>query len=536
MSPTEFTISTPDWKSLQGTTLEGGYELKEILEAEENAASFRVRVLGDYSQRAFASFYRAAAEELHQQVVIWDTLRQVTSANLSVPLGAGAISVGDVPVEYAVLPVPDETLGGVLRERPLTEEEAREMMFSVVGALEILHANGFAHGRVSPEEVLAVGDSIQLSTAGVRRLNSLPLVSTGAGKYLAPESVVQNVTAGADVWCLGATLFEALRGKPYTASLDLEAEGLPPAFARVAAGCLQNDPQTRCTLGQIRELYEGKALPPPVPIAVVETSAASMGEPAIEQADLPQPEVNGLSKQTVQPESEASSADAAADPGPVVASAILPDEADAQPNLAQTTILPPAASAPETPILISRPARGSLTSDVAAVDDRERPRRLWLYSGIAVLALLAIVLIARGRHEVKPNTVPAAKAQSEWPTRTLTPDTQPAKTTAQPASASTPTGTRKEAAPAKTSRANPNEDVWRVVLYTYGRQQDAEKKAQALNQKHPGLGVEVFAPKGTSPYLVVAGGKMTREEAIRMRKTALRMGMPRDAYIQNYNQ
>jgi hypothetical protein len=79
--------------------------------------------------------------------------------------------------------------------------------------------------------------------------------------------------------------------------------------------------------------------------------------------------------------------------------------------------------------------------------------------------------------------------------------------------------------------------IWRVVLYTYARESDAHKKADSLNQKHTGLKAEVFSPNGAQPpYLVVVGGKLTRDEALRMRQTALHMGMPHDSYIQNYKQ
>jgi hypothetical protein len=79
--------------------------------------------------------------------------------------------------------------------------------------------------------------------------------------------------------------------------------------------------------------------------------------------------------------------------------------------------------------------------------------------------------------------------------------------------------------------------IWRVILYTYAREADAQNKAEALNQKHDGLGAEVFSPsRNGGPYLVVAGGKMTRDEAVQTRRTVLRMGgMPHDTYIENFD-
>ena len=80
-----------------------------------------------------------------------------------------------------------------------------------------------------------------------------------------------------------------------------------------------------------------------------------------------------------------------------------------------------------------------------------------------------------------------------------------------------------------------NGAVWRLVLYTYGSEAAAQKMAESINQKHPGLSAEVFSPKGSGPYLVVAGGRMTRDAAARLRQSVGHLGMPRDAYIQNYD-
>jgi hypothetical protein len=57
-----------------------------------------------------------------------------------------------------------------------------------------------------------------------------------------------------------------------------------------------------------------------------------------------------------------------------------------------------------------------------------------------------------------------------------------------------------------------------------------------INQKHAQLKAEAFSADGSSgPYLVVVGGGMTRDGAKRFRQEAVRAGMPRDSYFQNFN-
>jgi hypothetical protein len=90
--------------------------------------------------------------------------------------------------------------------------------------------------------------------------------------------------------------------------------------------------------------------------------------------------------------------------------------------------------------------------------------------------------------------------------------------------------------PANNTASGVNGSIWRVVLYTYNREGDAQKMAQSINQKHAGLGAEVFSPKGagSSPFLVVIGGQMNRDEAAKLRRRAVGLGMPHDCYIQNF--
>ena len=112
-----------------------------------------------------------------------------------------------------------------------------------------------------------------MTTVGVRRINSLPPVNVPPGKYLAPESVEQNTTAAADVWCLGATLLETLTRVAYASEMDLGGMQLSAGFRRVIESCLEADPQTRCGLTDVSQLYRQAPLRPrraqPTPAATL---------------------------------------------------------------------------------------------------------------------------------------------------------------------------------------------------------------------------------------------------------------------------
>jgi hypothetical protein len=78
--------------------------------------------------------------------------------------------------------------------------------------------------------------------------------------------------------------------------------------------------------------------------------------------------------------------------------------------------------------------------------------------------------------------------------------------------------------------------AWRVIAFTYRSRDAAEKKTRLLNELHPGLKAAVFSPAGQRGYYLVSlGGRMTRDDAIRLQRSARGQGLPRDVYVQNYS-
>jgi hypothetical protein len=72
-------------------------------------------------------------------------------------------------------------------------------------------------------------------------------------------------------------------------------------------------------------------------------------------------------------------------------------------------------------------------------------------------------------------------------------------------------------------------------VYTYNRREDAEGMAQEINRRHPQLKAAAYTPSGNAPFLVVLGGATDRDSANRMRQLAVRSGMPKDTYTQNFS-
>ena len=119
-------------------------------------------------------------------------------------------------------------------------------------------------------------------------------------------------------------------------------------------------------------------------------------------------------------------------------------------------------------------------------------------------------------------------------------------THAQEASKPTPQATRNapagRSAPATPAKPLPTPksdamtagEQWRVIAYTYNRQEQAQHKAEEIAGKHPELGAQVFSPSGHAPYLVAIGGPLSRDAALALVKKARSQGLPSDTYAQNY--
>ena len=127
---------------------------------------------------------------------------------------------------YYVMPyVEGESLRARLeRERQLPVEDAVRLAREVADALAYAHARGVVHRDIKPENILLqnghalvadFGIALAVEQAGGARLTQTGL-SLGTPQYMAPEQAMgeRSVDARADVYALGAVLYEMLAGEP----------------------------------------------------------------------------------------------------------------------------------------------------------------------------------------------------------------------------------------------------------------------------------------------------------------------------------
>lgn len=263
----------------EGKVVEGKYPLLELLGSSARGPVFRTELkTANASQRAAIKLIPVTPESVESQLSVLGSAIELSHPNLIKIFDAGQCQIKGGLAIFVVMEYADENLAQVLPSRALTASEAGQMLPPLVEGLSYLHRKGFVHGRIQPSNIMAVGETLKLSTDCVQKVGDT-VTQPEAGKpgYAAPEGP-KNIPAS-DVWSLGATLVAALatesRGQASEQQLTLVPISIPEPFRRIARECLRANPSDRCTLEQI----ENWMAPNPVSTPTAVKSDVPQGVP-----------------------------------------------------------------------------------------------------------------------------------------------------------------------------------------------------------------------------------------------------------------
>jgi TonB family protein len=288
------------WKQWEGFAVEGKFQLHRFLGGSERCAVFlterhdRQRLV-----KAAIKLVLTAPEIADLQVSRWQQAAELSHPHLIPLYEMGRSEVVDVTFAYVVMECAEENLAQVLPGRPLSADEARAMLDSVVDVLGYLHRRGFVHGHIKPANIMASGEELKVSSDGLYRAGESLDDRGNEALYAAPEntrgklSIPQPMSPASDVWSLGMTLAETLtQNLPELRTAERKDPLLPQSlkepFLEIASHCLRRSPQDRWTVAQIAARLQGTVAILPVPTAPLETPPAQAIAPK-PIARLPKP-------------------------------------------------------------------------------------------------------------------------------------------------------------------------------------------------------------------------------------------------------
>jgi len=214
--------------------------------------------------------------------------REVSAAQaVNAVYAAPVVAAGpdDDPPWLATAFVPAPSLQDVVTAAgPLPEEAVRRLAAGLAEGLRAVHASGLVHRDLKPGNVLLATDGPRVIDFGIARvLDGTRLTATdnliGTPSYMSPEQARgDSVEPPSDVFSLGGVVYYAATGHaPFGGGIpaallyrivfdEPDLDPVPPPLRSLVAACLDKNPATRPTPGQL-----ATALMPAMPVGSLAT-------------------------------------------------------------------------------------------------------------------------------------------------------------------------------------------------------------------------------------------------------------------------
>lgn len=301
------------WTQWQGQVINGSIPLGRVVGSSDHSGVFATRFAAPGSPELAVKLVPADRALTGSLLPRWKRAGGIHHPHLIRLLQWGGCRLGGMPFLYIVMEYAEQTLAQVLQHRALDEDEARKVLQPTLDALAFLHGQQLVHSRLTPSNILVVGDELKLASDTICRIGDAPIRHGSATPGEPPQAPGGSTSAAGDVWALGACLYEALTRRPpvgpgeTAATVVLPAE-FPPAYRDIVSRCLSPSPESRPSAAELASRVHGSTAAPSSQPALP-GAAASVSPPAVpdtERAPAAPAGVAGAAAERRQPASSES--------------------------------------------------------------------------------------------------------------------------------------------------------------------------------------------------------------------------------------
>ncbi|MCU1225613.1 MAG: sporulation protein [Edaphobacter sp.] len=250
------------WNDYEGRTIAEAYPLEKLLSPEGRSAYFSTS--NGTGTPAVIRLIEAHFDEA-EILARWRMVSGIKQDNLVTMRKCGQTTLDGASVVYAVMEPTEANLAEILRNRPLTVDETRQLATSLVAALQALHDRNLIHEHIEPANVLAAGEVIKLRSDCIRE---------------APEGQEGATLKARDVHDLAIVLLQALtRQRTFQAT----AAPLAAPFDQI----VRNGLNGTWGLSQIAAAVAPPVAPRPQPQPPVKPAAVAASPTPAAKAPIP---------------------------------------------------------------------------------------------------------------------------------------------------------------------------------------------------------------------------------------------------------
>lgn len=278
----------------------GNFRLRRYLGGSDHSAVFLTDIGVGQIRPPAIKLTAADPANSDIQLARWKAAAKLGHPNLLQIFDSGRCQLNGEELLFVVTENADETLAEILRDRCLTPDEAGQMLKPALEALSYLHDNGYSAGRVSPLNIMAIGEQVKLSSDGICRIGTPALFREQP--YDPPEVTLEGLTPAGDVWDLGMTIAQTLTQRlPIWNDRPRDEptlpDSLPEPFSDIVRHCLVRDPRRRWTIVDITSRLK---LPAAAPVSEQPRDVQAVAEKAVSSTRTANP--TGMTKALATPE------------------------------------------------------------------------------------------------------------------------------------------------------------------------------------------------------------------------------------------